>query len=307
MHLCSVLCCMHGVRWCITVIHPAYAGVLFYDLVIVQPVFVHGVYLLYWICIYTHTCTHTCMHTHIQTCTLPLCCYRNPIDWEDPGCHPAVQREPRRGQRAALRCTVKCSEHTEHPDIVVYCLHLEVFCGMLARMEQMADVMADAKHVLSMHGQYSIAIMGDLNTMAHGIARLSPNYCCDIMRWKSIGYYEAQVWQRLVFDNRGGPPSPVLRGYGLSQQTYVSLLCFMGGVSVLWLSNTCATKHSCEALVNTAGFEDPFNIVKDISFDNPKYRLCGLLPLMKGKLDWCVGVGSGGCLWVGVYVEGRRA
>jgi hypothetical protein len=42
------------------------------------------------------------------------------------------------------------------------------------------------------------AILGDLNTMAHSVARLSPNYCCDGMRWRSLGSSEAAWWQRYV-------------------------------------------------------------------------------------------------------------
>ncbi len=34
----------------------------------------------------------------------------------------------------------------------------------------------------------------DLNTMAHGIARLSRHHCNDVMRWRSLGYSEAQWW-----------------------------------------------------------------------------------------------------------------
>ena len=46
---------------------------------------------------------------------------------------------------------------------------------------------------------YHQAILGDLNTMAHGIARLSPNYCCDAMRFWSIGQTEAYFWHHKVF------------------------------------------------------------------------------------------------------------
>ena len=34
--------------------------------------------------------------------------------------------------------------------------------------------------------------------MAHGIARLSPNYCCDSMRFWSIGQTEAYFWHHNV-------------------------------------------------------------------------------------------------------------
>ena len=35
--------------------------------------------------------------------------------------------------------------------------------------------------------------------MGHGIARLSPNFCCDKMRFWSIGQSEAAVWDDLIF------------------------------------------------------------------------------------------------------------
>lgn len=47
-------------------------------------------------------------------------------------------------------------------------------------------------------------ILGDLNTMANGIARLSPNYCCDDLRWGSLGMSEARYWQRHVLSCTGG-------------------------------------------------------------------------------------------------------
>jgi hypothetical protein len=45
------------------------------------------------------------------------------------------------------------------------------------------------------------------------------------------------------------------------------------------------------------GFIDPFDVVHDVTLDNPKYRL-GPLHLMAGKLDWvllrgCQVVGKG--------------
>lgn len=51
---------------------------------------------------------------------------------------------------------------------------------------------------LALQGVYHQAILGDLNTMAHGIARLSPDYCCDAMRFWSIGQTEAYFWHHNV-------------------------------------------------------------------------------------------------------------
>jgi len=68
-----------------------------------------------------------------------------------------------------------------------------------------------------------VAVLGDLNTMANGVARLSPHYCCDHMRWRTLGCSEAQFWHRHVFawqptDGRvsqaswmGAPWIPLLR------------------------------------------------------------------------------------------------
>lgn len=39
---------------------------------------------------------------------------------------------------------------------------------------------------------------GDMNTMAHGIARLSPHYCCDQMRFRRVAAAAAARWQRRV-------------------------------------------------------------------------------------------------------------
>ena len=45
-----------------------------------------------------------------------------------------------------------------------------------------------------MQGRCHQAILGDLNTMAHGVARLSPHYCCDRMRLWSLPWPEALFW-----------------------------------------------------------------------------------------------------------------
>lgn len=47
---------------------------------------------------------------------------------------------------------------------------------------------------------YHQAVLGDLNTMAHGIARFSPKFCTDKMRFWSLGQSEAALWQKKVFN-----------------------------------------------------------------------------------------------------------
>ena len=46
---------------------------------------------------------------------------------------------------------------------------------------------------------YHQAILGDLNTMAHGIARFSSKFCTDKMRFWSLGQSEASFWHHKVF------------------------------------------------------------------------------------------------------------
>ena len=48
-------------------------------------------------------------------------------------------------------------------------------------------------------GIHHQAILGDLNTMAHGIARFSSKFCTDKMRFWSLGQSEAAFWHRTVF------------------------------------------------------------------------------------------------------------
>lgn len=78
---------------------------------------------------------------------------------------------------------------------------------MLARIAQLADIFADARAMVD-SGSFHVAILGDMNTMAHGIARLSPNYCCDRMRFLTLGRDEGVIWERAVLaqhDQRYNP------------------------------------------------------------------------------------------------------
>ena len=69
-------------------------------------------------------------------------------------------------------------------------------------------------------GMYHQAILGDLNTMAHGIARFSPHFCTDKMRFWSLGQSEAAFWDRAVFniiDSNCHPDQDSNIGPGASQ------------------------------------------------------------------------------------------
>lgn len=229
----------------------------------------------------------------------------HPVDWNDPK-QPLAQTEPRRGQRAALAATV----HTPQGPLLCYCLHLEVFCGMLARIEQFADVLQDSK-IQMKKGLYHQAILGDLNTMAHGIARLSPKFCKDKMRFWSIGQSEAAFWDQAVFQvmdpdtvpeqdsnwqqraQAGMPsgesqPEQQLETSQHSSQANAEVGHFppgLLGVSVNdQLQKLGLPPHVCQDITNP-GFEDPFDPVTTVTLDNPAYKYFGY-SLMKGKLDW---------------------
>ncbi len=83
----------------------------------------------------------------------------------------------------------------------------------------------------AMQGLFHQAILGDLNTMAHGLARLSPKYCCDKMRFWGLGRPEAHFWHHnliLVPDSafsseRDGQPAGML---GIKQFFLYSFIFF---------------------------------------------------------------------------------
>jgi hypothetical protein len=106
--------------------------------------------------------------------------------------------------------------------LLVYSAHLEVFCGAADRAAQFGDLVADSlrereREVAAADGASSSsseqqqqqrpwrhAILGDLNTMAHGVARLSPHYAQGPLRWRTLGLTEAEWWERHVLWRRRG-------------------------------------------------------------------------------------------------------
>lgn len=84
---------------------------------------------------------------------------------------------------------------------------------MLARIHQLSDIFRDARGPGS--ATPSQALLGDLNTVGHGVARLSRDVCRDAMRWRNLGRTEAEVWERSVLSCRGrlsGPAGPPGQG-----------------------------------------------------------------------------------------------
>ena len=77
------------------------------------------------------------------------------------------------------------------------------------------DLTHRAKAVVPpLQGQHHQAFLGDLNTMAHGIARLSLDFCRDRMRLLSLGQSEGGWFERNVLafhDARFNPSSDARR------------------------------------------------------------------------------------------------
>mmetsp|Transcript_34770 Transcript_34770/g.62574 ORF Transcript_34770/g.62574 Transcript_34770/m.62574 type:complete len:358 (+) Transcript_34770:254-1327(+) len=177
----------------------------------------------------------------------------HPIDWENPE-HKLAKKEPRKGRRLTAAATVV----TPQGPLLVYSAHLECFCGALSRFWQLSDIFRDSRaHSAAIPYQ---VIMGDLNTLANGVARLSPNYCTDSLRLLSLGWFEAELLDKFILQCQS--PNLVnkwLQWYGLPEQV-------------------------CRDAVNP-GFSDPFDSRQDITFDHPAYRFFGF-HLMTGKFDW---------------------
>eukprot|EP00884_Botryococcus_braunii_P013625 jgi/Botrbrau1/22263/Bobra.0138s0025.1 len=200
----------------------------------------------------------------------------HPLDWEDPS-HPMARKEPRRGRRFVLAATIK----TPYGPLQVYSAHLEVFCGILARLSQFADILKDAKSQMK-KGIYHQAICGDLNTMGHRLPRLARNFCTDKMRFLTIGQEEASFWENNVL-NVLDPASVTCcrKVKEMPGNASTSSLKQSGNQRLLKLGLDEAV---CNDILNP-GFKDPFDPVKTVTLDHPGFRFFGH-GLVKGKLDW---------------------
>jgi endonuclease/exonuclease/phosphatase family metal-dependent hydrolase len=182
----------------------------------------------------------------------------HPVNWERDG--GRLYGEPRKGERAVIAAAVSAPGIGQ---VVCYSLHLEVFCGIFGRVKQYADVLEDCrvreKEALSAGALPLQLIFGDLNTMAHGIARLSPKYCCDSMRIMSFGQYEGSWWDYNIFMQN---PSPDETNPQLARYVPKYL-----------------TSEECVKLRKDMLFIDPFSIASDITVQNHA-------GLYSGKLDW---------------------
>lgn len=130
------------------------------------------------------------------------------------------RKEPREGQRLTLAVRLD----TPAGPLEVYSVHLEVFCGATGRLQQFADILEHSRAAAA-HGVAHQIIGGDLNTMGHGIARLSPYHCTDSLRWATVGQTEAEFWQQNLFDVPEDPKGLVRVSGAIVVSTVHSFSC----------------------------------------------------------------------------------
>eukprot|EP01025_Chloroclados_australasicus_P001817 TRINITY_DN10440_c1_g1_i3.p3 TRINITY_DN10440_c1_g1~~TRINITY_DN10440_c1_g1_i3.p3 ORF type:complete len:281 (-),score=41.80 TRINITY_DN10440_c1_g1_i3:1003-1845(-) len=190
------------------------------------------------------TNAHAVLHEH------------DPVNWENPT-HPYAKLEPRKGRRATMAATVQTPSNQQ---IMVYSAHLELYCGILSRVRQFSEILRDAKAWIE-KGVTRQIIGGDLNTMGHGLARLSPYYCMDKMRYKTLGQSEARWWEQNVLMERAEPG-----------RKYNAKLVELG----------LPIEVAKDAL--NPGFWDPWDVDSESTLDI--FWFFNTLHLVKGKLDW---------------------
>ena len=136
-------------------------------------------------------------------------------------------------------------------------------------------------HGIVMQGShFHYAILGDLNTMAHGIARLSPAYCCDRMRFLSFGSDEAVMWERYVLSMTDLAFHPS-NDHSKDQDQESG----QDQGQVNWQLQRWGCPLNVATAAMNPGFTCPFPAATTVTLDNPTYKLWGI-SFMRGKLDW---------------------
>ncbi|KAI9364123.1 Endonuclease/exonuclease/phosphatase [Pilaira anomala] len=199
------------------------------------------------------------------------------FNWNRDG---AKLKEPRRGQRYTLVGTIFASPL---PPIICYCVHLEVFTGIIGRIHNFSDIFEDAaKHAKEYPHQI---IAGDLNTMAHSIVRLSTKYARDRYRILSLGDSESNWFDRHVMAVYRDPQHEYnlrLAGAGfpfcMAPIRLVRFFWRLLGPQVFeWVGG-----FDLETLkqARNPAFYDPWD-PDEVTLHNPEY-----FKLFKAKLDW---------------------
>ena len=196
------------------------------------------------------------------------------FDWNNKG---KFRGEARVGQRCTMACTFMINGNT----VVVYSAHLEVFTGIMGRITQISEIFEYAAN----HDAHYQILCGDLNTLGHGIARLSPNYCNDQMRFKSIGYSESEFFydRVLKYNMVDGPLNEGLLGYGLSDSV-VEAARNPGFIEVFDLNEITLTSYGGAFqgkldwfLIKGFGVQKQFMKNNDFSASDHKLLYCTLV------------------------------
>lgn len=184
----------------------------------------------------------------------PLMHKFNPFDWNNNG---ETKREPRIGQRVTLVAEIPIPwAPAKH--VLCYSAHLEVYSGIYGRVMQFSEILRHAHETVDA-SPFQI-VCGDMNTLAHSIARFNGSLCRDSLRWKSVGFSESEWWNLHIL-REFNSPNPFLQH-------------FHG-------------RHLPKEVVQYAynpGFYDPFPVNET--------TLSAYWGMFKGKLDWilCRGV-----------------
>ncbi|OLY82306.1 hypothetical protein AYI68_g3575 [Smittium mucronatum] len=96
------------------------------------------------------------------------------------------------------------------PEIHVYNVHFECFTGISGRLGMMHDLVSYVNSSIPQTGAdiadanggvdtRHLLVFGDMNTLAHSIARLSPLFCTDWYRITSLFVTEPEFWYKYLF------------------------------------------------------------------------------------------------------------
>lgn len=181
----------------------------------------------------------------------------------------------------------------------------QVFCGVIGRLAMLSEVLADVRETASRIPHQ--ALFGDLNTMQHGIARLSRDYCDDTLRWRLPVTESEWLHENVVsYTVDDGPTNSLVESFfydeGLleAQATPISFL-----MDALQLDNSV---HIGTTVITDLGHASPptspigmsyrYHDELDTIFTNLRSpQLIDLFPtstetlrayagLYRGKLDW---------------------
>lgn len=145
-----------------------------------------------------------------------------------------------------------------------------MFAGITDRIAAFSEIFHDASlHKNDIPHQL---IFGDLNTMAHSIARLSLKYARDRYRFLSLGETESEWWDKRVlsFHEDDGPVNTRLSAWRWLPSSWI----------LKWPKIFTGLPMGVLKMARNPGFYDPWD-PNAVTLENPMY-----FGLFKAKLDW---------------------